>query len=93
MAINSFIQFLYSFSPQIVTNTTYTLSKKKKKKKKKTELTEWQSTYVVLASIIQKYISLVTEPKNLSVGGKSFFEFTLLVRTLMNMDDGTITTG
>ena len=80
MAINSFIQFLYSFSPQIVTNTTYTLSKKKKKKKKKkTELTEWQSTYVVLASIIQKYISLVTEPKNLSVGGKSFLNLHFLL--------------
>lgn len=77
MAINSFIQFLYSFSPQIVTNTTYTLSKKKKKKK--TELTEWQSTYVVLASIIQKYISLVTEPKNLSVGGKSFLNLHFLL--------------
>lgn len=76
MAINSFIQFLYSFSPQIVTNTTYTLSKKKKKK---TELTEWQSTYVVLASIIQKYISLVTEPKNLSVGGKSFLNLHFLL--------------
>ena len=75
MAINSFIQFLYSFSPQIVTNTTYTLSKKKKK----TELTEWQSTYVVLASIIQKYISLVTEPKNLSVGGKSFLNLHFLL--------------
>ena len=78
MAINSFIQFLYSFSPQIVTNTTYTLSKKKKKKRK-TELTEWQSTYVVLASIIQKYISLVTEPKNLSVGGKSFLNLHFLL--------------
>ena len=77
MAINSFIQFLYSFSPQIVTNTTYTLSKKKKKEK--TELTEWQSTYVVLASIIQKYISLVTEPKNLSVGGKSFLNLHFLL--------------
>lgn len=76
MAINSFIQFLYSFSPQIVTNTTYTLSKKKKEK---TELTEWQSTYVVLASIIQKYISLVTEPKNLSVGGKSFLNLHFLL--------------
>ena len=75
MAINSFIQFLYSFSPQIVTNTTYTLSKKKEK----TELTEWQSTYVVLASIIQKYISLVTEPKNLSVGGKSFLNLHFLL--------------
>lgn len=76
MAINSFIQFLYSFSPQIVTNTAYTLSKKKKEK---TELTEWQSTYVVLASIIQKYISLVTEPKNLSVGGKSFLNLHFLL--------------